>query len=241
VDRWYLDHGTPQAVEDFKSIAGVCAVALGAPNSDTAWVSWLDCLRRESVDFKPGELVSTTRVREWRPEPDFEIVAAGLIVEPVEIRPDADAQLISFALGEIDDVAGASERVCRRIADEALKIELEASPSDGPKSSQGTPPEVSPSGWTVTQPWELEFVPEQPATRLPQVVVHDAGVPESTTTKPHDSSRTMTLKEAAHALRVSIDTLQRMQKRGDIEMFKVGSRWRVLASEVIRIRETARE
>jgi excisionase family DNA binding protein len=236
-DRWYLDHSTPQAVEEFKSIAGVCAVAVGAPNTDTAWVEWLDCLRRESVDFKPSELVSTTRSREWRPEPDFEIVAVGLIVEPLEVRAVADAQLISFALGEIDDVAGASERVCRRLADEALKIELESSPPGQPKPPQGAPVEGSPSGWTISQPWEAEFVPEPPAGRLSQVVVHGRRVAELTTTKPHDASRTMTLKEAALSLRVSEDTLQRMRKRGELRMFKVGARWRILASEVVRLRE----
>jgi len=67
-----LDNGTPAAVEEFKSIAGVCAVALGAPNTDAAWVEWLDALRHESPDFKVGELSVDSLPREWRPEPDFE-------------------------------------------------------------------------------------------------------------------------------------------------------------------------
>jgi len=50
----------------------------------------------------------------------------------------------------------------------------------------------------------------------------------------------MTPKEAAKVLRVSEDTLQRMRRRGEITMFKAGSRWRVKASEVLRIREQPR-
>ena len=35
--RWLLDHGPLTLVDEFKSIAGVSAVALGAPNIDGAW------------------------------------------------------------------------------------------------------------------------------------------------------------------------------------------------------------
>jgi len=236
--RWLLDHGTPTLAEDFKSIAGVCAVALGAPNTDSAWVDWLDCLRRESPDFKPAEFTMDSRSSESRPEPDFEVTVKGLLYPPVEIRPGSDAEIVTTELGQIDDVCATSERVCRRLADEALKTEL--NPAGGLKSPQGTSPEVSPAGWTITQPWESEFVPGALAARPSQVVVQGPGVAESKTTKAHDASRAMTLKEAARALRVSSDTLHRMRKRGAIEMFTVGSRWRVLASEVIRIRQKVR-
>jgi len=53
--RWLLDDGTREDVEEFKSIAAVCAVAVGAPNTDNAWVEWLDC----GTEFEP---VPATRV-----------------------------------------------------------------------------------------------------------------------------------------------------------------------------------
>jgi hypothetical protein len=172
-DRWYLDHGTRQTVEDFKSIAGVCAVALGVPNSDTAWVGWLDCLRRESIDLKLGELTSSTRVREWRPAPDLELVATGLIVEPVEVRPDADAPIISFKIGGIDDVCGASERLSRHLADEAQRSEIQESTKQNLRrhATVRAVGGASLSGWTVTQGWEAEFVPEGPTAEVPRSVV----------------------------------------------------------------------
>jgi hypothetical protein len=92
--RWLLSHGTPAVIDDLKSIAAVCAVALGAPNNDLAWVEWLDCLRRQSVDFKPGELSTNSWSRDWRPEPDHEVAAKGLMFPPLEVRPDADPVLI---------------------------------------------------------------------------------------------------------------------------------------------------
>jgi len=65
--------------------------------------------------------------------------------------------------------------------------------------------------------------------------------PPSSPSSPNpDGSRTMTLKEAAKALRISEDTLHRMREKGVIRMFKAGTRWRMLASEVIRVRETPR-
>jgi excisionase family DNA binding protein len=208
--HWLLDNGTMASVEEFKSIAGVCAVALGSPNSDTAWVTWLDRLRRESVDFKPAELLVDSYPREWRPEPDFEVVVSGLVWEPLAVRPDPDAEVVSTELGEIDDVCGASERVCGRLADEALKVEMIGS-------------RVAPSHRVASG--------SSGAT---------AGNSPTMAAATADTSRAMTLREAAKALRVSEDTLQRMQKRRKINMFKVGSRWRVLASEVIRLRQNPR-
>jgi hypothetical protein len=126
-DKWYLDHGTPEIVEDFQSLAGVCAVALGAPNTDFAWTEWVDYLRRTVGAFSPSALQVEKWSREWRPEPDSEIAVRGLVTEPLEVRPDADPQIVTTELGEIDDVCGVSERMCRRLADETLKIELEHS------------------------------------------------------------------------------------------------------------------
>jgi len=76
------------AVDEFESIAAVCAVALGSPNTDLAWVEWLDCSRRDSSDFKAGELTVDSRLVQRRPEPDFEVFANGLLYPPVDIpRP----------------------------------------------------------------------------------------------------------------------------------------------------------
>jgi excisionase family DNA binding protein len=197
-DRWLLDNGTPAAVEEFKSIACVCAVALGALNIDSSWAEWLDCLRHESTDFKPGELSLSSMPHEWRPEPDLEIVVGGLIYEPLDVFPDADAEPVTTELSEIDDACLSSERACRRLADEALKAEL----TDGN--------------------------PETTVQRRPDAALAPAAP---------DRSKTLTLREASDALRVSEDTLHRMRATGAIEMFKVGSRWRVRASEVIRLRE----
>lgn len=185
----------------------MCAVALGAPNADAAWAEWLDCLRREAIDFNAEEMSSSSWARDSRPEPDFEVVATGLLWVPPETRPDPEPRLITHHLGAIADVCGASERVCRRLADEALKIELSRAVGDPPQEVASVRPRKPPSFGMPVAP---------------------------------DISRTMTLKEAAEKLRVSDDTLQRMRKRGDIAMFKVGSQWRVRASEVIRLREQPR-
>lgn len=113
---WLLDHGTPAIVDEFKSVASLCAVALGAQNTDTAWVEWLDCLRRDRVEFKAAELwITSHATREPRPEPDFEVLVSGLVREPLEIRPHPEGEVVSTELHEIADVCGASERVCRRL------------------------------------------------------------------------------------------------------------------------------
>ena len=190
--RWLLEHGTPAIVEEFKSVAGICAVALGAANRNDAWVEWLDCLRRERVNLEAAELQISSWQREPRPKADFEIMASGLFTVAAEVRPDPESKIVQTEILEISDVCRASEWVCRRLADEAVMSEL-ASPTTGP---------------------------------LPTTAV--------------DDSKTMTLKEAAKALRVSHDTVDRMRRRDEIRMFKVGSRWRVLASEVIRLRQQTR-
>jgi len=110
-DRWLLSRATPAIIEEFMSIAGVCAVALGSTNTDLAWVDWLDCLRRESMGFEPGEMHLKSWRREWRPEPDVEVLVKGLMWEPVEVRPDPECRLVSVPIGEIEDTCGASERM----------------------------------------------------------------------------------------------------------------------------------
>jgi excisionase family DNA binding protein len=204
--RWLLDHGMPAVVEEFKGVGGVCAVAVGAPNTDNAWVQWLDCLRREGLAHVSAEVEFQSRHTERRPDPNFEVVAAGLVFFLEEIRPDPDAGIIRIDLLDIDDVCGASERVCRRLADEALKREL-AVATNGPLSP------VSASVSTAA--------PNQPAAAP-------------------DRSQALTVKQAAAALNVSEDTLHRMRHRDVIKMFKPGKHWRVLASEVRRLREQPR-
>jgi len=220
--HWYLDNGTPEISEEFKSVASVCSVALGWSNTDHAWVEWLDCLRREGVDFKLGSVSVGSRVYEWRPEPpDYEVTVAGMYFEPLPVRPDPDAAIIDTDIGEIDDVCDASERVCSRLADEALKMELSAAGIPPLAESFGRIPEKSDS--------------DAAAAGLPAVTA--AGQTGANVAPPPDSSKTLTLKEAATALRTSEDTLHRMRKRGEVNMFKVGKTWRVLASEVIRLRQ----
>jgi excisionase family DNA binding protein len=191
-DRWLLEHGSPAIVEEFKSVARICAVALGAANTNDAWVEWLESLRRERVGLEAAELQISSWEREPRPKADFEITAPGLLTVATEVRPDPDSKIVQTEILEIKDVCAASEWVCHRLADDALMSEL-ANPTNAP---------------------------------LP--------------TTAADGSKTMTLKEAAKALRVSNDTLDRMRRRHEIKMFKVGSRWRVLASEVIRLRQQPR-
>jgi len=60
---------------------------------------------------------------ERRPEPDFEVIARGLLVVPVEEPSRPDPVLIEYQLASIDDVCAPSERVCRRLAHEALNGE----------------------------------------------------------------------------------------------------------------------
>jgi len=54
-------------VEHFKSVASLCAVAVRAPNTDLAWVEWLEALRRDAVDFKAGDMSLRSRAQEPRP------------------------------------------------------------------------------------------------------------------------------------------------------------------------------
>jgi excisionase family DNA binding protein len=242
----------PCSSREPQSIAGVCAVALGASNSDSAWVEWLDCLRRESVDFKPGEM----SVNAWTEnrQPDFEVSARGLLWPPTEILPGSTAEIISIELGEIDDVCRASERVCQRLADEALRTEIHA-PLEKPESPDGGAPggaSLSGIGWLFPLGQEASSAPpgsesdpaEVPAAESTSAAVltpkiEPAGAVSRSSANP-DVSRAMTLREAATSLRTSDDTLHRMRLRGEIQMFKVGSRWRVLASEVLRLRRSDR-
>ena len=128
---WMLDRGTPATKDEFKGVAGVCAVALGAPNSDLAWVAWLDCLRRDSPDFEAAEIQMSSLRTEPRPEADFEVLAPGLLMEPFPVVPDPEPQYVLSDVREFDDVCAVSERVCRKLTDESLRAEL-ASPAVAP-------------------------------------------------------------------------------------------------------------
>jgi hypothetical protein len=99
--------------DEFKSVAGVCAVALGAANSDRAWVVWLDCLRRGSQDFEIADVQMSSLRRQLRPDPDFEIAAPGLVTEPLPVLPDPDPQIVQSEIREFNDVCAVSERVCQ--------------------------------------------------------------------------------------------------------------------------------
>jgi len=87
-----LTMALPRLSRHSRAFAGLCAVVLGAPNADSAWVEWLACLRRESIDFKKSELRSNSRSRDWRPEPDVDIVAVGLICERLSHSQRADVR-----------------------------------------------------------------------------------------------------------------------------------------------------
>jgi len=200
--RWMLGDGTPRAIEEFKSVASLCAVALGSANTDAAWAEWLDYLRRDSSDFRQALWIVSSRSTERRPDPDVEIPASGLLYHVEEVRPDPDAETVPTELGEIDDVYRASERLCCRLSDEAQKGDLtQTAQADAKTAAQET-----------------------------------AGVGYGMVAPP-DSSRTVTVKEAAQLLPVHEDTLHRMRKRNEIDMFKAGSQWRVRMSEVVRVRQ----
>lgn len=140
---WMLRHGTPETADEFKNVAAVCAVAFGAPNSDRAWVVWLDCLRRGSSGFEATEVQMSSLRREWRPEPDFDVEAGGLLMQPLPVIPDPDPQIVRSDIREFDDVCAVSERVCRNLADEATRVELAAatiSPNGvHPSAARGAP------------------------------------------------------------------------------------------------------
>lgn len=243
--QWYLSSRSPTSIDEFKSIAGLCVVTLGGSNTDTAWAERLDCLRRDSADYEPDHLRSDSWEEERRPEPDFEVVARGLLWPPPERRPIPEPKLIETTLGQIDDVCGASERVCRRLADEALKLEMSR-----PVEAMSLPGSLEAT--TLLNP--APSLPVQVASTIPGSAVFARAIPiaartgttgnvgvggasQSRNSTTADTSRALTLQEAAKALRVSEDTVHRMRKRREIEMFKVGSQWRVLASEVIRVRQ----
>jgi excisionase family DNA binding protein len=245
-DHWLLDRGSVAIVDELKGIAGVCAVALGSANTDDAWAEWLDCLRREGVDFKPGETSVSFWAEEPRPDPDFEVIARGLWYPPPEKRPDPDPVHITHDLGEIDDVCGASERVCRRLADEALKSELTTQAAETIAEAQigrqsAPDAEIVSAARGTTAPAKSSRGFRRPAlggiydptfgpdgifgSVLPVADVESTvSSTESRTPPPPDTSRAMTVKQAAKALNVSEDTLQRLRKQQKIKMFMVGSR-----------------
>ena len=101
-DRWRLHRGTPAAIDEFKSLASKCAVALGCDVREDGWEDWLDYLRRESVEF---------------------VDSFTLSVED-DPRPEADPDVTDTQLGEIENVCRASWRFCMILADESEKIEI---------------------------------------------------------------------------------------------------------------------
>lgn len=122
--RWRLSGGSPHVVEEFKRVASICAAAVGCEVTDTAWVDWLEILRRDGRAFKASELRLTQQVSELRPHPDVEVVAIGLFVPPADHRPDRDAQTVVVEIGEIDDVCAEAARVCSKLADEQFAQEI---------------------------------------------------------------------------------------------------------------------
>jgi len=200
--RWMLAGARSQVTEEFKSVAALCAVALGSRNTADAWCDWLEYLRCESDEFKADRFTFQTRLPGRRLYADFEIDVPDHVTCVIGIQPDLDPELISATVGEVDDVCSASERLCQRLADEAQKLELtNLLPASGREPSSPHPV-------------------------------------KTTKSSPPDTSRTLTVKEAAKALRVSEDTLHRMRERGEIQMFKVGSQWRVRGSEILCVRES---
>jgi hypothetical protein len=110
-DRWGLSQDTPspnfnRVVDELKSVAAVCSVALDFLNTEDAWAEWLEHPLRESVDFESG------------------FTRTGYDHTSDENRPHTDAELLSTTYGEIEDVCAASARVCRRLADECERSEL---------------------------------------------------------------------------------------------------------------------
>jgi len=159
--RWLLENATEVISEEFQSVAGLCAVATGAPNTDFAWVDWLEYLRRSSLDFEEAEFVVQSWAREPRPTPNAEISARGLISPPVEVRPDANVQLVSHELGGIRDVCASSARACRRMADETMKLEIQPLPL----KREGTPvPAASTGTYTAAQRLETTVARGEPTT-----------------------------------------------------------------------------
>ena len=234
--RWMLDSGLLAFDDQFKSIASVCAVALETPHTDDAWTEWLECIRRDGFDFEADGLVVESALREWRPEPDIDLTPTGLLSAPERCKPDPEPLVTSTQIGSINDVYTASERLCRRLADEALKGELSSRTHETAVSHGVVPvlPKVSVIPESVRPPR-----PAQPLLPSP-LPAHARPVPSPLATAGLDTSKAMTLKEAAKALGVSEDTVLRMQDRGEIALFKAGSRWKVLASEVFRIRQQPR-
>ena len=119
--------------------------------------------------------------------------------------------------------------MCVRLADEALKSELSGETAATSRQAPG-----------LVSEWDGKSVRRSrndDASQNGRRAGASRGVSEPPAVGPPDRSTTSTFKEAASALRVSDDTLHRMRQGGEIVMFKAGSPWRVLASEVIRLRQ----
>ena len=210
--RWLLARATPQVIEDFKSIAAVCAVRLGWPNTDLAWVDWLEALRRQSIDFDSGDVSLESLATERRPDPDVDVVAAGLLSEPSEARPQANPQQVKVGIGELEDVCDASERMCRRLADETLKRELAGQREAVPAAPSASEIVLAVQRELATRPRPRNRIERremlarwmtlQEAIRRATAPSHFSGGDQN---ERADGSPTTTPKEAAKALRVPED------------------------------------
>lgn len=211
VGRWILGVSAPEVVEPFKSLAAVCAVALGSAHRDDAWIEWLDHLRRNSPAYVADRVTLGRRHTEQRPEPNAEITAEGLIRPVDEIRPDADPEQLNTRIGKIDDVCAASASLCQRIADESEQLELDAAN-------------------------QIRSAPPIAVAKTASCSIGGSPLGEPLTERSVEGREVMSVKDAAKLLDVAPVTIRRLIAKQQLPSLKVGRQVRIPIDALRRLR-----
>jgi DNA-binding XRE family transcriptional regulator len=116
-DRWVLSGGRPAVIAEFKSLAGVAAVALGCAADAEAWTHWLDAIRRQSDDYIAEGWIAVS-ASAWPIRGHGHAHACG----PDDAR-DSEISPMPGG-GQIAGVCEASARFCRLLANELEQATL---------------------------------------------------------------------------------------------------------------------
>jgi hypothetical protein len=116
--RWLISGGGPGAIDDFKSLAGVAAAALGYGDHAEPWAYWLEYLRAHSRDYV-GEDWNPVSTSTWPRRPGEQ--GNEIPVDHAEDVELSDAR----KTGQIPSLCDASARFCRLLANEQEKAAIQ--------------------------------------------------------------------------------------------------------------------
>jgi DNA-binding XRE family transcriptional regulator len=199
-DRWVLSGGSPGVIAEFKSLAGVAAVALECAVDAEASTHWLDCIRRQSDDYIAEGWIAVS-ASAWPLRGYGQAQACG----PEDAR-DAEISPIPGG-GQIADVCDASARFCRLLANELEKATLLPTSRDRHSST--------PFGHRVARlrqecGWTYEKLAEHTGLGRSTVIGHvtTGSTPRVGTAKRYADAFTNALKRPISALDLMADSAQ---------------------------------